>query len=419
MSFTSGRCLFVVSDRMEPANGRALMPEIEPTVELHEGFSEPDATAPPWAEVVEVLSRSEMFWLSTVRRDGRPHVTPLPAIWLDGTLHFCAGAAEQKAKNLESNPHCILTTGTNQLRSGLDVVVEGAAARVTENAQLQRLAAIARLGFRGRRRGVPRSRRSPGTRLRRHTDEDPLVRQSPLQPDPLHLLRPERPTWGKGLTRRAAVHRGLAQRTCNRSPLGGHFLCMRAESGETEARARFEGLFAGHYGELLRFAQRRVGIDAAGDVVAETFLIAWRRLPEVPVEHARAWLYMTARHVIANELRARQRRDRLGEHTRDDIATDRAVAGDHATLIAEQIRVRAVLESLSQMDQEVLRLTEWEQLDLTEAAAALGCSRTAAKVRLHRARRRFARRLAAADSSPNPEGDQRPAALPLPRPEAR
>src|SRR6266540_1291305 len=146
---------------------------------------------------------------------------------------------------------------------------------------------------------------------------------------------------------------------------------MRAESGETEARARFEGLFSGHYGELLRFAQRRVGIDAAGDVVAETFLIAWRRLPEVPAEHARAWLYMTARHVIANELRARQRRDRLSGHTRDDIATDRAVAGDHATVIAEQIRVRAVLESLSQMDQEVLRLTEWEQLDLTEAAAVV------------------------------------------------
>src|SRR6266498_918304 len=117
---------------------------------------------------------------------------------------------------------------------------------------------------------------------------------------------------------------------------------MRAESGETEARARFEGLFSGHYGELLRFAQRRVGIDAAGDVVAETFLIAWRRLPEVPAEHARAWLYMTARHVIANELRARQRRDRLSGHTRDDIATDRAVAGDHATVIAEQIRVRSV-----------------------------------------------------------------------------
>src|SRR5713101_10080603 len=74
--------------------------------------------------------------------DGRPHVTPLPAIWLDGSLHFCAGAHEQKAKNLESNPRCILTTGTNQLRSGLDVVVEGAAARVTGKAQLRRLAAM-------------------------------------------------------------------------------------------------------------------------------------------------------------------------------------------------------------------------------------------------------------------------------------
>ena len=118
------------------------MSEIEPTVELHEGFSEPGATARPWADVVDVLSKSEMFWLSTVRRDGRPHVTPLPAIWLDRALHFCTGDAEQKARNLESNPGCILTTGTNQLRSGLDVVVEGTAARVTDQARLQRLAAL-------------------------------------------------------------------------------------------------------------------------------------------------------------------------------------------------------------------------------------------------------------------------------------
>jgi predicted pyridoxine 5'-phosphate oxidase superfamily flavin-nucleotide-binding protein len=118
------------------------MPEIEPTIELQKGFSEPDARPRPWAEVVDVLTKSEMFWLSTVRRDGRPHVTPLPAIWLDGALHFCAGAAEQKAKNLETNPRCILTTGTNELRSGLDVVVEGAAVRVTDDAALQRLAAM-------------------------------------------------------------------------------------------------------------------------------------------------------------------------------------------------------------------------------------------------------------------------------------
>jgi Pyridoxamine 5'-phosphate oxidase len=74
--------------------------------------------------------------------DGRPHVTPLPAIWLDGVLYFCAGSHEQKATNLRSNPRCILTAGANQFRSGLDVVVEGTAARVTGPAQLQRLAAI-------------------------------------------------------------------------------------------------------------------------------------------------------------------------------------------------------------------------------------------------------------------------------------
>jgi general stress protein 26 len=118
------------------------MPEIEPTAELHEEFSSPGAKARPWAEVVDVLSSSEMFWLSTVRRDGRPHVTPLPAIWLDGALHFCTGTAEQKARNLEANPRCIVTTGTNQLRSGLDVVVEGPAVPVTDTAQLERLAAI-------------------------------------------------------------------------------------------------------------------------------------------------------------------------------------------------------------------------------------------------------------------------------------
>jgi general stress protein 26 len=118
------------------------MPQTEPAAELNEGFSEPGATARPWAEVAEILSNSEMFWLSTVRRDGRPHVTALPAIWLDGMLHFCAGSHEQKAKNLQSDPRCILTAGANQFRSGLDVVVEGTAARITSPAQLQRLAAM-------------------------------------------------------------------------------------------------------------------------------------------------------------------------------------------------------------------------------------------------------------------------------------
>jgi general stress protein 26 len=117
------------------------MAETEPSVQLNEGFSQPGATAPPWSEVAGMLAASEMFWLSTVRRDRRPHVTPLPAIWAHGKVYFCVGSHEQKATNLRSNPDCILAAGANHFRSGLDVVVEGTAVRVTDNGQLQRLAA--------------------------------------------------------------------------------------------------------------------------------------------------------------------------------------------------------------------------------------------------------------------------------------
>jgi general stress protein 26 len=114
----------------------------EPTTEFHAGFSEPGSSARPWRDVDAVLANSEMFWLSTVRRDGRPHVTPLPAIWLDHVLYFCTGDQEQKSKNLARNSDCVVTTGTNQLHSGLDVVVEGAARRVTDRALLEQLAAL-------------------------------------------------------------------------------------------------------------------------------------------------------------------------------------------------------------------------------------------------------------------------------------
>ena len=116
------------------------MTGIEPTPHLVAEFSDPNATVLPWSEVVRVLELSEMFWLSTVRSDGRPHVAPLPAMWLDGKLHFCTGAQEQKAKNIAANPRCVLTTGTNSYRSGLDVVVEGTVARVGDNGMLTRLA---------------------------------------------------------------------------------------------------------------------------------------------------------------------------------------------------------------------------------------------------------------------------------------
>jgi general stress protein 26 len=121
---------------------RTQMSKSTPIPELNEAFSEPNVTAPSWSDVEAALSAAEMFWLSTVRRDGRPHVTPLPAIWLEGALHICVGRHEQKAKNLARDSRCVLTTGTNKLRSGLDVVVEGTAVRVTDRSRLFRLAEL-------------------------------------------------------------------------------------------------------------------------------------------------------------------------------------------------------------------------------------------------------------------------------------
>jgi RNA polymerase sigma-70 factor, ECF subfamily len=132
------------------------------------------------------------------------------------------------------------------------------------------------------------------------------------------------------------------------------------EPDDAAARRRFEELFEAHYAELARFATRRVGADAAGDIVAGTFLIAWRRLGELPPDHARAWLYSTARQVIANELRGRTRLQRL---TNKAAAAGEVHAADHSAQVDEQIRVRAVLAQLSQADQGVLRLIEWEGLD--------------------------------------------------------
>jgi hypothetical protein len=87
----------------------------EPTAELDSQLSSDDATPIPWAEGRERLEGAAVYWISTVRPDGRPHITPLLSVWLDGALYFCTGPDDRKAKNLVRNPHCILTTGCNAL----------------------------------------------------------------------------------------------------------------------------------------------------------------------------------------------------------------------------------------------------------------------------------------------------------------
>lgn len=122
---------------------------MEPTPEQDLRFGDPASSPTPWSDVVRVLDTAELFWISTVRRDGRPHVAPLPAVWVDDCLHFCTGAAEQKAVNLVGNPEVVLTTGCNKWKHGLDVVVEGRAVRLTDDACLRRLADLWRTKYRG------------------------------------------------------------------------------------------------------------------------------------------------------------------------------------------------------------------------------------------------------------------------------
>ncbi|WP_171906795.1 pyridoxamine 5'-phosphate oxidase family protein [Jiangella alba] len=120
-----------------------------PATSLDARFSAPGAAPASWDDTVRVIEAAELFWITTVRAGGRPHVTPLVAVWLDGALHFCTGAAEQKAVNLRANPQVTLITGRNDWDRGLDVVVEGDAVRVTDDATLHRLAAAWRAKWDG------------------------------------------------------------------------------------------------------------------------------------------------------------------------------------------------------------------------------------------------------------------------------
>jgi PPOX class probable F420-dependent enzyme len=114
------------------------MTDHEPIVELGD-FSGPGAEATPWPAVLDTMRTAEVFWLSTVRPDGRPHVTPLLAAWDGGALYFTTGDQERKARNLDANSRCVLTTGTNRL-DGLDVTIEGTAGVVADPGEREAVA---------------------------------------------------------------------------------------------------------------------------------------------------------------------------------------------------------------------------------------------------------------------------------------
>ena len=167
-----------------------------------------------------------------------------------------------------------------------------------------------------------------------------------------------------------------------------------------ESEQRLTVLWQAHHAAVLRYAVRRSDPATAQDAVSETFLVAWRRLAEVPEDPDQAlpWLYGVARRVLANSDRSSRRTQRLSallSHTGAAVGQ----VPDPADGVAEQARVRQALGRLPAADQEALRLVGWEDLDLAGAALAMGCSRPTMAVRLHRARRRMAHALAAIDAA--------------------
>lgn len=160
-----------------------------------------------------------------------------------------------------------------------------------------------------------------------------------------------------------------------------------------DRREAFRLLYEAHAARLFAYALRRVPREEAKDVVAETFLVAWRRFDEVP-QDAVPWLFGVARGVISNQQRAQRRRAAL--HSRAETVS-RKTHPDHADAVAVHHGIVAALRRLPGWDQQALMLVAWEHLDNRRAAEAMGCSRATFAVRLHRARRRLRDQLDAMD----------------------
>ncbi|MCB1253847.1 MAG: sigma-70 family RNA polymerase sigma factor [Austwickia sp.] len=163
--------------------------------------------------------------------------------------------------------------------------------------------------------------------------------------------------------------------------------------------ARFRAFYSDSYADVLRFVRRRTPPDRAEDVVAEVFLVAWRRVADLPVDRdaARAWVYGVARHTMLNDRRATQRRDALAVRLAE--ATWPAEAPDPATdpqFVADRLDLEAAWRELPAADQEVLALTVLDGLTSAQAGAVLGITAVAYRLRLSRARATLRRALGAA-----------------------
>ena len=165
-----------------------------------------------------------------------------------------------------------------------------------------------------------------------------------------------------------------------------------------ERERAFRRIYAAHFDAVLAYALRRVDRpEDAGDVTAETFLVAWRRLAHAPRgPELRPWLYGVARRVLANHRRGEKRRIALGQRLRREL---KAHVPDSSDDVVQQADVTAAMRLLSARDQEVLELHLWEGLESREIAEVLGLTTAVVRPRLSRARTRL-RELLGNDPSP-------------------
>lgn len=170
--------------------------------------------------------------------------------------------------------------------------------------------------------------------------------------------------------------------------------------------ARFTSMFERHYNEVLAYCARRSTRSDADDIAAEVFAVAWRRIEEIDLETVRPWLYGIARGVMSNRWRSLKRQDRLTAK----VASLAPISTDDPDVVivrrAQDAEVVAVLRLLNPPDQEILMLAAWEELTAPEIAVALDISTSAAEQRLHRAKRRFAKKM----ERKGPQSDSHPRA---------
>jgi RNA polymerase sigma-70 factor (ECF subfamily) len=170
---------------------------------------------------------------------------------------------------------------------------------------------------------------------------------------------------------------------------------------DAEATERFTDLYDQNYRNVYAYAVSRAGSQLAEEVVSEVFLIAWRRLADVPVP-ALPWLLAVARNVAITEFRAARRQS--AAQMQAWTSTEPATSTDVAEQVTDRLTVLTALATLSDADRELLTLLAWQGLSALEAAQVVGCSRPTLFVRLHRARLRLEHAMDRAAQSRVPQG---------------